>query len=179
PAYPTRRSAALLAGAQRFVQVDDLLRIHTDAPPVVNFHQIAGAGPIEPVAPATADRVDLDSRAHALAVRRYAVVVVRAELRLDQLHLKRNAEPVLFPPDPKANENLSRLHPLAHGQRLQAVPIEQPVGIGLVGPSEPEPVNLLAQRIVLHLRLRLDAGPDDVGDQPIDCALGVPVIPGS
>jgi hypothetical protein len=66
------------------------------------------------------------------------VAVERQHLRRQHLQLQRHGEPVLRPARPEAEEHLAGNEHLARGAALQAVEVGEPLGVGLVGPVEPE-----------------------------------------
>ena len=83
-------------------------------------------------------------------------------LRLQQLQLQRHQQPVLRPARPQPHEAFARHEHLARHHGLQPVEIGQPVGIGLVGPGEPEPLHAIPQVRILDQRRGLDPVADEV-----------------
>ena len=68
------------------------------------------------------------------------------------LQLQRHGQTILRPARPDAEEHLARQEHLARRPALQAVEVGQPLGIGLVGPGEPELLQLLLLRGIRDLR---------------------------
>ena len=61
---------------------------------------------------------------------------------------------------PEPEEALAGLEHGARGHGLEAVEVGQAIGIGLVGPGEPEALDLVLERAVLDQAGRLDAAAD-------------------
>ena len=108
------------------------------------------------------DGVELDPAANAPAALQRLSHLERQHLRLQELQLQRDGEPVLEPPRPDPDEALSGDEHLAGDHRLQAVEVGQPIRVRLVGPREPQPLDLVAKRRIADQRRRLDAVADEV-----------------
>ena len=76
------------------------------------------------------------------------------------LQLQRHREPVLRPSRAEPEEALAGLEHGARRHRLQAVEVGQAIGIGLVGPGEPQALDPVLERAVLDQARRLDAAAD-------------------
>ena len=106
-----------------------------------------------------ADRVELDAAADAPAVAEVLDLLEGQHLRLQELQLQRHQQSVLGAAGPEPDEALAGDEHLAGDHALQAVEVGQPVGVGLVGPGEPEPLHPVADRraadaLVVWQRLR-------------------------
>jgi hypothetical protein len=112
-----------------------------------------------------ADRIELDAAADAPAVPELLGLLEGQHLGLQELQLQRHREAVLGAPGAQPHEALARDEHLAGDHGLQAVEVGQPVGIGLVGPGEPEPLDAVARLGVLDQRGGLDAVADEVGGE--------------
>jgi hypothetical protein len=135
-----------LAGVDRPVDVQHVLGRHAHR---LRDHRaligaVAGMAAAEVVGHAPADRVELDPAADAVAVRRRLGLLEGQHLGLQQLQLQRHQQPVLGPARAQPHEALAGDEHLARDHGLQAVEVGQPVGIGLVGPGEPEPLDPVA-----------------------------------
>ena len=105
-------------GAARPEEVQHLLRRHTHQLVAVDgLLQIPGMFPVHPVGHTAPDAIDLNALSNRVSVAGHAVVVLRALLRFDQLHL-RHRQAVLGPPVAEPGEHLAGFVPLAPGQRL-------------------------------------------------------------
>jgi hypothetical protein len=67
----------------------------------------------------------------------------------EHLQLQWDREPVLRPAGAESEEALARLKHGARGHGLEAIEIGPAIGIGLVGPGEPEALDLVLERSVL------------------------------
>ena len=67
----------------------------------------------------------------------------------EHLQLQRHRQPILRPTRPEPQEALAGLEHGARGHRLEAVEVGQAIGIGLVGPGEPEALDPILERRVL------------------------------
>jgi hypothetical protein len=83
-------------------------------------------------------------------------------LRGEHLQLERYGEPVVQATRPEPEEALAGLEHRACGHGLEAVKVGQAIGIGLVGPGEPEALDTVLQLGVVHQARRLDAAADGV-----------------
>jgi hypothetical protein len=78
----------------------------------------------------------------------------------EHLELEGHGEPIVGAARPKAEEAFAGLEHGPRGHRLEAVEVGQAIGVGLVGPGEPEALDLVFERAVLDQARRLDAGAD-------------------
>ena len=136
---------------------------------------VAGMAAAEVIGHAPADGVELDPAADAVAVRRRLRLLERQHLRLQELQLQRDRQPVLGPARAQPHEALAGDEHLARDHGLQAVEVGQPVGIGLVGPGEPEPLDPIPQVRVPDQRRGLDAVADEVRGEGLAGVGGVAV----
>ena len=77
-----------------------------------------------------------------LPLGRDLIAVERQHLRRDHLQLQRHRQAVLRPARPEAEEHLAGDEHLARGAPLQPVEVREAFGVGLVGPVEPELLDL-------------------------------------
>ena len=70
------------------------------------------------------------------------IPVERQHLRREHLQLQRHRQAVLRPARPEAEEHLAGDEHLARGTPLQPVEVREALGVGLVGPIEPELLDL-------------------------------------
>ena len=73
-----------------------------------------------------------------LPLGRSLVPIERQHLRRQHLQLQRYRQPVLRPARAEAEEHLAGDEHLARGAALQPVEVREALGVGLVGPVEPE-----------------------------------------
>jgi hypothetical protein len=78
------------------------------------------------------------------------------------LQLQGHHEPVFRATWPEAEEAFPGLEHGARRHRLETVEVSEAIGIGLVGPGEPEALNLVLEHAVLNQRRRLDAAANGV-----------------
>jgi hypothetical protein len=78
-------------------------------------------------------------------------------LRGEHLQLQRQGEAIAWPARAEADEALASLEHGARRHRLEAIEVGQAIGIGLVGPGEPQALDPVLERAVLDQRGRLDA----------------------
>ena len=136
---------------------------------------VAGMPAAEVVGEPPADRVELDAAADAPAAPELLHLLERQHLRLQELQLQRHQQPVLGAARAQPHEALAGDEHLARDHALQAVEVGQPVGVGLVGPGEPEPLHAVADLGVLDQRRGLDAVADQVGGEGLAGVAGVAV----
>ena len=122
-----------------------------------------------------ADGVELDAAADAAAVPEVLRLLEGQHLRLQELQLQRHQQAVLGAARAQPDEALAGDEHLAGDHALQAVEVGQPVGVGLVGPGEPEPLDAVAHLGVLDQRRGLDAVADQVGGEGLAGVAGVAV----
>ena len=155
-----------LTGIDRIDDVDDLGRR--------NAHRLARQAGIRHITrmPAekvigdpAADAVKLDPLADDGAARHRLVAAQRQHLCRQHLQLQRDHQAVLRPARPEAEEHLAGDEHLAGGTPLQAVEVGEAVGVGLVGPLQPQRLHHGLQRRIADQRRRLDAGADNVPAQ--------------
>ena len=139
--------------------------------------QVAGVLPVHPVGNAAADAIDLDALPDHVAVAGHAVVVLRALLRFDQLHLQRHWQTILRPPVPDAGEHLASLLPFAPSQRLQTFPHQHAIGISELAPAGPQLGELLLVVLRTPDGLGLDASGDAIGHALVERTDHPRVIP--
>jgi hypothetical protein len=87
-----------------------------------------------------------------VAVRQRLAFAERQVLGGQHLQLQRHGEPGLRPARPEPEEALAGLEHGARGHGLEAIEIGQAIGIGLVGPREPEALDAVLERTVLDQR---------------------------
>ena len=136
---------------------------------------VAGMTAAEVVGEPPADRVELDTAADAPAAPEVLHLLERQHLGLQELQLQRHQQPVLGAAGAQPDEALAGDEHLARDHALQAVEVGQPVGVGLVGPGEPEPLHPVADLGVLDQRRGLDAVADQVGGEGLAGIAGVAV----
>jgi hypothetical protein len=102
------------------------------------------------------DAVELDTEDDLVAVGQGLAFVERQVLGGEHLQLQRHDEAILRTPRPEPEEALAGLEHGARGHGLKAVEVGQAVGIGLVGPGEPQTLDAVLERAVLDQRRRLD-----------------------
>jgi hypothetical protein len=93
------------------------------------------------------------------------------------LQLQRHGESVLRAPRAEAEEALAGLEHRARGHGLQAVEVGQAIGIRLVGPGEPQTLDLVLEPAVLDEARRLDPTADRVRSEACRCIGRVGVGP--
>ena len=111
-----------------------------------------------------ADPVELDAEDDLVAVRQRLALGKRQMLGGKHLQLERDREPVVRSARTEAEEALARLEHRACRHRLQAVEVGQAIGIGLVGPGEPEALDLVFDRAS-------STSEDGLMPQPTACAV--------
>jgi hypothetical protein len=143
----------------------DLLRLDPDQVGPALLADIARVGAMEVVGHPPAEPVELDPEDDFVAVRQRLAFPERQVLRGQYLQLHRDREPVVRPARPEPEEALARLEhgPCRHG--LEAVEVSQAIGIGLIGPGEPETLDPVLERAVLDQTRWLDPAADGVGGE--------------
>ena len=109
-------------------------------------------GAVEVVGDPAPDPVELDAEDDLVAVGQRLALGKRQVLGGQHLQLERHREPIVRAARAEPEEALARLE---HGTRrhgLEAVEVGQAIGIGLVGPGEPEALDLVLERAVLDQR---------------------------
>ena len=136
------RHAADLALGDRVEHVADLLGRHPHQLARAALADIARVGAVEVVGDPAADPVELDAEDDLVAVGQGLAFAERQVLGGQHLQLQRHREPIVRPARPEPEEALAGLEhgPRRHG--LEAVEVGQAIGIGLVGPGEPEALDL-------------------------------------
>ena len=104
------------------------------------------------------------------------VPVERQHLRREHLQLQRHRQAVLRPPRPEPEEHLAGNEHLARGAPLQPVEVREAFGVGLVGPVEPELLDLGLELGLLDQRRRLDAGADHIAGPALDRVRRIAVV---
>ena len=136
-------NAAQLAGIDRVDDMHDLEgRDADDFAGKTRVGHVAGVPAQEVVGDAPADRIELDPLPDHIAAGHGLVAVERQHLGRQHLQLQRDAETILRPPRPEPEEHLAGDEHLACRTALQAVEVREAFGIGLVGPIEPELLDL-------------------------------------
>ena len=144
----------------RVEHVQHLLGRHPDRLAHTALADIARVGAVEVVGDPAPDPVELDAEDDLVAVRQGLALRERQVLGGQHLQLQRHREPVLRASRPEPEEALAGLEHGARGHGLEAVEVGQAIGIGLVGPGEPEALDLVLERAVLDQARRLDAAAD-------------------
>ena len=103
---------------------------------------VAGVPAQEVIGDAPADRIELDPLPDQVAAGRGLVPIERQHLGRQHLQLQRNAETILRPPRPEPEEHLAGNEHLARRTALQPVEVREAFGVSLVGPIEPELLDL-------------------------------------
>ena len=88
------------------------------------------------------DPVKLDALPDRVAIPRHTCFMQRQHFRGQHLELQRYAKPVLHPPRTDPDKDLACDEHFPRGATLQAIEIRQPLGIRLVRPGEPKPLQL-------------------------------------
>ena len=171
------RDAAQLTGIDRIDDVHDLGgRDAHDLAGKPGIGHVARVPAQEVVGDAPADRVELDALPDDVAAGRDLVAIERQHLRREHLQLQRHREAVLRPARPEPEEHLAGDEHLARGAALQAVEVGEALGIGFVGPVEPELLDLRLELGIRDQRRRLDAGADHVAGPALDRVGGIAVV---
>jgi hypothetical protein len=152
-----------LALGDRVENVAHLLRRHPDQLGPALLTDIARMGPVEVVGDASADPVELDTEDDLVAVRQRLALGKRQVLGGQHLQLERDRKPIIRPARPEPEEALAGLEHRTRGHGLEAVEVGQAIGIGRVGPREPQTLDLVLERDVRDKGRRLDAGTDSMG----------------
>ena len=119
---------------------------------------------MQPIGPALADRVELDTLHETPRTDGTGFRGVE-EVCLQHLHLQRDGQTVARAPQTPAHQHLARLDHLAADQRLQAIEVELAVSIGRVRPLRKERIDLAVQFVIAAGGARHDARADDVVHQ--------------
>ena len=104
--------------------------------------QIARVTAQEVIGDATADAVEFDALPDQPCAGQGPVHVERQHLGGQNLQLKRNGQTVLGPARSDADEDLARQEDLARSAPLQPVEIRQAFGVCIIGPGEPQRLQL-------------------------------------
>ena len=137
------RDAAQLTALHRVDHMDHLGGRHPrDLAREARLGAVARVAAQEVIGDAPPDPVELDALTDRIAIGRGAALFQRQHFRGQHLQLQRHAQPVARAPRPDPEEHLARDEDLARRAALQPVEIGQPLGIGLVGPGKPEPLQL-------------------------------------
>ena len=102
------------------------------------------------------DPIKLDALPDRVAVRGHTGLVEWQHFRRQHLQLQGHCQPILDPPRPDPDKDLTRQKHLARRPALQPVEIRQALGIGLIGPGQPEPLHPVPQGGILDQRRGLD-----------------------
>ena len=127
----------------------DLLGRHPHQLARAALADIARMGAMEVVGDPPPDPVELDAEDDLVAVGQRLAFAERQVLGGEHLQLQRHREPVVRSARPEPEEALAGLEHGARGHGLEAVEVGQAIGIGLVGPGEPEALDLVLERAVL------------------------------
>jgi hypothetical protein len=119
-------------------------------------------GAVEVVGDPAPDPVELDAKNDLVAVGQGLAFAERQVLGGEHLHLDRHRETVIWSTGPEPEEALAGLEHGPRRHRLQAIEVGQAIGIGLVGPGEPQALNPVLERAVLDQAGGLDAAADGV-----------------
>ena len=106
---------------------------------------VAGVPAQEMVGHAAPDRIELDALPDDVAAGRHFVAIERQHLRGQHLQLQRDRQPILWPARAEAKEHFARDEHLACRPALQAVQVSETFGVRLIGPVEPELLDLCLQ----------------------------------
>ena len=112
------------------------------------------------------DAVEFDPLTDCVAIGGGAGLLERQHFGGQHLQLQRHRQPIARAAHADAEEDLARHEHFARGAALQPIEIRQPLGIGLVGPGEPEALQFLLARGIPDLRDRLDPVADGVSFMP-------------
>ena len=163
------RNAARLAGALALEDVQHLISRNSPGfDGCATVGAIAGMLGIEVVGNATADGVVFNAADDPAAALQGAGLAVVQVVRLQHLKLERHDQPILRAAFTEADEALARLEHAAHDQRLDAVEIEQSIGVALIDPARPG--------LLCAASFDGDASADDVGNKCVAGAGGVGVV---
>ena len=143
------RDAAQLPGIDRIDNVDDLGSWDAnDVTSKARVRHVARMPPVEVIRHASPDLVELDPLADDIAGGRHLIAVERQHLGGEHLQLQGNHQPVLGPPWPEPEEHFPGDEHLAGRPPLQPVEIGEALGIGLIGPVEPQLLDIGLERCI-------------------------------
>jgi hypothetical protein len=142
--------------------VQDLFGRHPHQVHSTLLADIAWVGAMEVVCNPAPDPVELDAKDDLVAVRQRLALAERQVLGREHLQLEGHREPIVRAARPEPQEALAGLEhgPRRHG--LETVEVGEAIGISLVGPGEPEALDLVLERAILDQARRLDAAADRV-----------------
>jgi hypothetical protein len=120
---------------------------------------------VKMVGGAPAYGVELDAALNVTARAKILVLLEWKHLGREQLDLQRHDKTVLGIPGAQADETFACFEHFASDERLQAVEIGEPVGVGLVRPVTPDLLQLGLQVRVIEHRGGCDARPHEGGDE--------------
>ena len=128
-------------------------------------------GAVEVVGDPPPDPVELDAKNDLVAVRQGLALAERQVLGGQHLQLQRHGEPIVGSARAEAEEALAGFEHGARRHGLEAVEVGQAIGIGLVGPGEPEPLDVVFELGVVHQAGGLDAAANGVRGEAC-CGIG-------
>jgi hypothetical protein len=162
-----------VALGDRVEHMQDLLGRHPDQVGPALLTDIARMSAVEVVRDPPPDPVELDAEDDLMPVGQRLALPEREMLGGEHLQLQRHREPVVRATRSEAEEAFPRLEHRPCGHGLETVEVGQAVGIGLVGPGEPETLDLVLERAVLDQAGGLDAGADSMGGEARGSVRGV------
>ena len=128
--------------------MQDLLGRHPDQVGPALLPDVARVGAVEVVGDPAPDAVELDAEDDLVAVGQGLALAERQVLGGEHLQLQRHREPVVRSPGPEPKEALAGLEHRSRRHGLEAVEVGQAIGIGLVGPGEPQALDPVLERAV-------------------------------
>ena len=167
--------AADLALGDRVEHMQDLLGRHPDQLAHTTLADIARMGAMEVVGDPAPDPVELDAKNDLVAVRQRLALAERQVLGGQHLQLQRHREPIVGSARPEPEEALAGLEHGARSHGLETVEVGEAIGIGLVGPGEPEALDFVFELRFVHQAGGLDAAAHGMGGEARRCVRGVRV----
>ena len=131
----------------------------------------------EVIGHAAADAVEFNALPDQPGTGQGAVHVEGQHFGREHLQLQRHGQPILDPARADADEDLARQKHLARRPALQAIEIRQPFGIGIIGPGEPQRLQLFLPGRIHDGGRRLDSIADDIAGEAFHRIGGIAVVP--
>lgn len=130
----------------------------------------------EMIGHAPTDGVKLDPLTDQPGTRQLAVHCQRQHFRGQHLQLQRNGQPIFLAPGADAQEHLACQKHFAGGPALQPVEIGQAFSVGLVGPGQPQGLQLFLQVGIGNRRGWLDPVTNHIAGKSLNCIGGVAIV---
>jgi len=122
------------------------------------------------------DAVELDALTDAVAVVECMVVIQGQHLGRQHLQLQRHGQTILGPARANAEEHLAGDEQFPSGAALLAIEIGQPLGIGLIGPAQPQALHPILEHRIGNARGGLDARAHCIAGPGLDRIGGIAVV---